>query len=86
MISLKDEIVVTVIATGFNESEAPLRQAMRPSFGQQQPRTQQAPSQPGIKREVKREELPEQPVRNSNNQAEEALDIPTFLRNRNKRR
>ena len=32
--NLKDEIVVTVIATGFNEAEAPLRQATRPSFGQ----------------------------------------------------
>lgn len=86
--NLKDEIVVTVIATGFNESEAPMRQATRPSFGQQQPRSQ-TPSQqqqPGIKREVKREELPEQPARNTNHQAEEALDIPTFLRNRNKRR
>ncbi len=89
--NLKDEIVVTVIATGFSESEAPLRQASRPSFGQQQPRTQVAPSQPSIKREVK-QELPEQPVRNSNSnsnsnhQADEALDIPTFLRNRNKRR
>ena len=88
--NLKDEIVVTVIATGFSESEAPLRQASRPSFGQQQPRTQVAPSQPSIKREVK-QELPEQPVRNSNSnsnsnhQADEALDIPTFLRNRNKR-
>ena len=83
---LKDEIVVTVIATGFNESEAPLRQSVRPSFGQQQPRSQ-APSQPGAKPQVKREELPEQPARNiNNNQAEETLDIPTFLRNRNKRR
>ena len=63
-----------------------LRQASRPSFGQQQPRSQ-APSQPSIKREVK-QELSEQPVRNSNSnhQTEEALDIPTFLRNRNKRR
>ena len=31
--NLKDEIVVTVIATGFNESESPMRQAVRPSFG-----------------------------------------------------
>lgn len=84
---LKDEIVVTVIATGFNEAEAPLRQTVRPSFGQQQPRTQAQPtSQLGSKREVKREEQIEPPVRQSNQQAEEALDIPTFLRNRNKRR
>lgn len=83
--SLKDEIVVTVIATGFNESEAPIRQSVRPSFGQPQPRTQ-APSQTNVKPQVKREELPEQPARSINNQVEEALDIPTFLRNRNKRR
>jgi cell division protein FtsZ len=86
--NLKDEIVVTVIATGFNEAEAPLRQAGRPSFGQQQSRPQTQPqSQSGIKqREVKREEINEPPARTSNHQAEEALDIPTFLRNRNKRR
>jgi cell division protein FtsZ len=86
--NLKDEIVVTVIATGFNEVEAPSRQATRPSFGQQQPpRTQSQPqSQPSVKRELKREETNEPSVRNTNNQVEEALDIPTFLRNRNKRR
>lgn len=87
--NLKDEIVVTVIATGFNEVEQPLRQPTRPSFGQQQPRTQpqsQQPSQPTMKREVKREETHEPPVRSVNTQAEETLDIPTFLRNRNKRR
>jgi len=87
--NLKDEIVVTVIATGFNEVEQPLRQSTRPSFGQQQPRTQpqsQQPSQPTMKREVKREETHEPPVRSVNTQAEETLDIPTFLRNRNKRR
>ena len=83
--NLKDEIVVTVIATGFNEAEAPRQnQASRPSFGQQRP----APSAPqGIKREPKREEQQqaEQPMRGSN-QADEALDIPAFLRNRNRRR
>ncbi|MFJ8244069.1 cell division protein FtsZ [Peribacillus asahii] len=88
--NLKDEIVVTVIATGFNEVEQQLRQPTRPSFGQQQqPRTQpqsQQPSQPTMKREVKREETHEPPVRSVNTQAEETLDIPTFLRNRNKRR
>jgi cell division protein FtsZ len=87
--NLKDEIVVTVIATGFNEAEAPLRQTGRPSFGQQQTRPQTQPqsqSPSGIKREVKREEINEPPARTSNNQVEEALDIPTFLRNRNKRR
>ncbi|MGE7768347.1 cell division protein FtsZ [Peribacillus sp. NPDC096540] len=85
--NLKDEIVVTVIATGFNEVEASIRPTGRPTLGQQQqprPQTQQTP-QPNVKREVKREEVNEQPVRNTN-QGEEALDIPTFLRNRNRRR
>ncbi|WP_285766522.1 cell division protein FtsZ [Peribacillus sp. SI8-4] len=84
--NLKDEIVVTVIATGFNEVEASIRPTGRPTLGQQQsrPQTQQAP-QTNVKREVKREEVNEQPTRNAN-QGEEALDIPTFLRNRNRRR
>ncbi|MCK1992562.1 cell division protein FtsZ [Peribacillus muralis] len=84
--NLKDEIVVTVIATGFNEVEASIRPAGRPTLGQQQsrPQTQQTP-QTNVKREVKREEVNEQPSRNAN-QGEEALDIPTFLRNRNRRR
>ncbi|MDM5213469.1 cell division protein FtsZ [Peribacillus sp. RS7] len=85
--NLKDEIVVTVIATGFNEVEASIRPTGRPTLGQQQqsrPQTQQTP-QSNVKREVKREEVNEQPARNAN-QGEEALDIPTFLRNRNRRR
>ncbi|MEP9406183.1 cell division protein FtsZ [Peribacillus frigoritolerans] len=85
--NLKDEIVVTVIATGFNEVEASIRPTGRPTLGQQQqsrPQTQQTP-QSNVKREVKREEVNEQPTRNAN-QGDEALDIPTFLRNRNRRR
>ncbi|MFS0667413.1 cell division protein FtsZ [Peribacillus frigoritolerans] len=85
--NLKDEIVVTVIATGFNEVEASIRPSGRPTLGQQQqsrPQTQQTP-QSNVKREVKREEVNEQPARNAN-QGDEALDIPTFLRNRNRRR
>ncbi|MFD0049222.1 cell division protein FtsZ [Actinomycetes bacterium NPDC127524] len=82
--NLKDEIVVTVIATGFNEVEVQARpNAMRPSFGQQQ----QSRPAGTMKREPERKEQTEQPARNNNqNQAEEALDIPTFLRNRNRRR
>ncbi|KMY49363.1 cell division protein FtsZ [Peribacillus loiseleuriae] len=86
--NFKDEIVVTVIATGFNDAEEIKSVSTRPSFGQARPSSPTSTS--GVKREVKREEHVEQqqqqqPVRNSN-QAEEALDIPTFLRNRNKRR
>ncbi|WP_163101419.1 cell division protein FtsZ [Peribacillus alkalitolerans] len=83
--SLKDEIIVTVIATGFNETEAPLSRPVRPSFGQQQQqqRTVQ-PTTTTVKREVKREEPVE--VQRGGNSADDTLDIPTFLRNRNRRR
>jgi len=82
--NLKDEIVVTVIATGFKE-EAMQPKPTRPAFGQNK-----APINT-VKREQKREEVTqqvqEQPVRNTNNSIQEdTLDIPTFLRNRNRRR
>jgi cell division protein FtsZ len=77
--NLKDEIIVTVIATGFNE-EAIQPKATRPAFGQAKP--QITP----VKKETKREEIQHEPVRSNNGSQEEALDIPTFLRNRNRRR
>ncbi|MBW3113956.1 MULTISPECIES: cell division protein FtsZ [Bacillaceae] len=86
---LKDDIVVTVIATGFNEEVIQPPKQTRPTFGGMKPNQSPNPS-PSVKREQpKREEQPQQqePVRTSSNQgAEETLDIPTFLRNRNRRR
>ena len=83
--NLKDEIVVTVIATGFNE-EIIQPKPTRPALGQQQ----QKPVSGMPKREQKREEAPQQePTRNTppqQQQGEDILDIPTFLRNRNRRR
>lgn len=78
--NLKDEIIVTVIATGFKEENTQPK-VTRPSFGQ-------AKVTPGVvKRETKREEVPQQEQpRNTSASQEEALDIPTFLRNRNRRR
>lgn len=77
--NLKDEIVVTVIATGFDENT---QKAMakpgrlskpQPSHQKETPsRQQQEPSQ--------QEQPPE-----AEPQEEETLDIPTFLRNRRKR-
>jgi cell division protein FtsZ len=84
--NLKDEIVVTVIATGFNE-EVIQPKPTRPSYGQ--PQKQQPMSGTGtVKREPKREEPPveQQPRNNPPQQGEDMLDIPTFLRNRNRRR
>ena len=80
--NLKDEIVVTVIATGFNETQVQST-PQNPLFGQMrnQQNNNQVPN-----REQKREEAQE-PVRTSQQQPpEDTLDIPTFLRNRNRRR
>ncbi|TMU87866.1 cell division protein FtsZ [Bacillus sp. BHET2] len=86
---LKDDIVVTVIATGFNEEVIQPPKQTRPTFGGMKPNQSQNPSQHVKREQPKREEQPQQqePVRTSSNQgAEETLDIPTFLRNRNRRR
>lgn len=76
---LRDEIVVTVIATGFSE-EAPQVKPLRPTSGQVK-----QPSFDKGRREPKREEEITEPVRVSV-QTDETLDIPAFLRNRNRRR
>ncbi|KPL61210.1 cell division protein FtsZ [Rossellomorea vietnamensis] len=86
---LKDDIIVTVIATGFNEEVIQPPKQTRPTFGGMKPNQSANPSQPVKREQPKREEQPQQqePVRTSSNQgAEETLDIPTFLRNRNRRR
>ncbi|QPC46264.1 cell division protein FtsZ [Mangrovibacillus cuniculi] len=83
--NLKDEIVVTVIATGFNEEAIQMsstrggKQTIMGGARQTQTRQEAAPV---------REEAPvEQPTRAANSSSqEEALDIPAFLRNRNRRR
>ncbi|KYC69577.1 cell division protein FtsZ [Bacillus coagulans] len=77
--SLKDEIVVTVIATGFNE-EAQAQGKQRPPLGQSRPALNQQ-----TKRETKREEPQSEPQRTVQ-YSEDTLDIPTFLRNRNRRK
>jgi len=85
--NLKDEIVVTVIATGFSDQDLSQPKPGRPSLSANriQQSTQQPAPQP--KREVKREEPVQQEyTRPSQPQSEDALDIPTFLRNRNRRR
>ncbi|WP_088005769.1 cell division protein FtsZ [Indiicoccus explosivorum] len=85
--NLKDEIVVTVIATGFNEEQLrgsrPVRggvSAARPQPSYQQPSYQQAPQ-----RDTRREEEPYQEPARQDRQQEDTLDIPTFLRNRRRR-
>ncbi|TQR08190.1 cell division protein FtsZ [Psychrobacillus soli] len=86
--NLKDEIVVTVIATGFNEELIMQKQPRSSGFGGS--RTQPAASTTPI-REQRKEEI-QQPLQHerqerqvSNHPQEDALDIPTFLRNRQRR-
>ena len=75
--NLKDEIVVTVIATGFTENEANQSKPGRPSLGINKPSAG--------KRDAKWDESSHDESPRSNQQSEDALDIPTFLRNRNRR-
>lgn len=74
--NLKDEIVVTVIATGFDESSqtsSPRPHAQRPVAGPG------ANAQPG-----QQQRQPERATSNHPSYEEDTLDIPTFLRNRNR--
>ncbi|AVQ98961.1 cell division protein FtsZ [Oceanobacillus picturae] len=79
---LKDEIVVTVIATGFDEAvqkaeKQPKQQTQRPVINHNQHAATRA-----------NEEAPtrETSQPRANKQEDETLDIPTFLRNRNRNR
>ena len=93
--NLKDEIVVTVIATGFQDSEDQrsaqgTRGGGRQTVSRQQPTRQQAPQQPqqsAPQQDWKEEPVSEnEPSRDRDGQEEdEGLDIPTFLRNRRRR-
>jgi len=77
--NLKEEVVVTVIATGFDESKLEPKQG-----GQRQVPQQKQSAQPT--QEMEKQQRPqEKQVEDSFQHDEDTLDIPTFLRNRNKR-
>ncbi len=82
---LEDQIVVTVIATGFNEEILIQRQPRMAGGGMKRPSspapTQAPPRETRYEEEPVQETRPQQP----SFKEEEALDIPTFLRNRNRR-
>lgn len=80
---LKDDIVVTVIATGFDDSAAtqPPKPIIRPTANH----TQQPVAQPSKQREVKREMKREEPVVHERHSDSDDIDIPAFLRNRRRR-
>lgn len=72
--NLKEEVVVTVIATGFDEAKQPKKSFNRPS-AVQQPVTAKTS-------DVREEQTNDHTFIHD----EETLDIPTFLRNRNRNR
>ena len=85
--NLNDEIIVTVIATGFSDDFiAPKPQPVRPTLGARQQAATQSPQQqqPTRSQEPVQQEAPRQ-QQQTNYQQDDALDIPTFLRNRRNR-
>jgi cell division protein FtsZ len=83
---LKDEILVTVIATGFDDVQSqPKPQQSRPK---QTMNHQQSQPSPQKSREEQPQRQENQRSTNSSPQSDinETLDIPAFLRNRNRRR
>ncbi|MGW5978981.1 cell division protein FtsZ [Bacillus mycoides] len=83
---LKDDIVVTVIATGFDDSAStqPPKPIIRPTANHTQ-QQQQPVTQPSKQREVKREMKREEPVMHDRHTDSDDIDIPAFLRNRRRR-
>ncbi|HLR53502.1 MAG TPA: cell division protein FtsZ [Pseudogracilibacillus sp.] len=83
--NLKEEVIVTVIATGFDEAqkEVETERKQRPSRPQQveQPNPRRQSHQ-----QPKEEEVESAPAEDPSEQDEDTLDIPTFLRNRNRNR
>lgn len=72
--NMKEEIKVTVIATGFEHRPAQLKPIVRKPSTQQQPEAQNDRSQ----------QQPQRPVFDPQQQGGDQLDIPTFLRNRSR--
>lgn len=78
----KDEIMITVIATGFSETELSSRKSAAAPTRDTNSRPQ---SQGFSRREQSVQEEPVQSNERPRQQSEDGLDIPTFLRNRNRR-
>jgi cell division protein FtsZ len=78
----KDEIMITVIATGFSEKELSSRKSAAVPTRETNSRPQ---SQGFSRREQSVQEEPAQSHERPRQQSEDGLDIPTFLRNRNRR-
>ncbi|UOE92921.1 cell division protein FtsZ [Alkalihalobacillus sp. LMS39] len=77
--NLKDEIVVTVIATGFEELDT--SNPVQPQRQVQKVNTQQVQKEEKVSQEPRFQSSPQQ----SSGEQMDTLDIPTFLRNRRRR-
>ncbi|WP_432354892.1 cell division protein FtsZ [Sporosarcina sp. A2] len=90
---LKDEIIVTVIATGFTEEQITQVRGNRSAAfsGVRQRETQAQQPNPTQNNPIRHEEqhqqpVQQEPVRNQQqSQQDDGLDIPTFLRNRRRK-
>lgn len=91
---LKDEIIVTVIATGFTDEQiTQVRGTRSAGYGGIRQRETQAPqSNPTPNNQIRHEEpqhqqpVHQEPVRSQQqSQQDDGLDIPTFLRNRRRK-
>lgn len=84
--NLNDEIIVTVIATGFSEDmiAQPQRQQNTRSIGNVRSGQVQQPQTP-IRERVQEQPVQQEPARQVQQQQDDLLDIPTFLRNRRNR-
>ncbi|ASK63579.1 cell division protein FtsZ [Virgibacillus phasianinus] len=87
--NLKDEIIVTVIATGFDENQKiDNTPKQRPIINhKQQAATRQFDEAPRERQQPQQQQSQQQQQQpNRVKQEDDALDIPTFLRNRNRNR
>jgi len=83
--NLNDEIIVTVIATGFDDAAPQATQSVRPSMHARNSQMNSIPQQQQPPVRERNVEPQQQPDYYRNQQQEDLLDIPTFLRNRRHR-
>ncbi|WLD95073.1 cell division protein FtsZ [Alkalihalobacillus sp. AL-G] len=84
---LKDEILVTVIATGFDDSQGHSKpQQQRPKQSMNNVQNQQPSPQKYSREEPRTQESNRSPKPSQQSDYNDTLDIPAFLRNRNRKR
>lgn len=82
--SMRDQMKITVIATGFDAARQTLKEFTSPIFSEkpQQPPQSQPQTNPSVQTEPQQQQ--EQPQRENNNEdSDDVWDIPAFLRQKN---